>query len=52
MPTFRALSRTVNMASPSMISFIFETISLQDADCWKSHAIAQLFLLLTLVGIC
>ena len=32
MPTFRALSRTVNLASPSMISFIFETISLGDAN--------------------
>ena len=27
MPTFRAISRTVNLAFPSMISFIFETIS-------------------------
>ena len=32
MPTFRAISRTVNLASPSMISFIFETISLLDAN--------------------
>ena len=32
MPAFRAISRTVNLASPSMISFILETISLQDAD--------------------
>ena len=32
MPTFRAISQTVNMASPSMVSFIFETISLRDAD--------------------
>ena len=32
MPTFRAMSRTVNLASPSMISFILETISLRDAD--------------------
>ena len=32
MPTFRAISRTVNLASPSMISFIFETISLRDAN--------------------
>ena len=32
MPTFRAKSRTVNLASPSMISFILETISLRDAD--------------------
>jgi membrane-bound acyltransferase YfiQ involved in biofilm formation len=31
-PTFRAISRTVNLASTSMISFIFETISLRDAD--------------------
>ena len=31
MPTFRAISQTVNLASPSMISFIFETISLGDA---------------------
>ena len=31
-PTFRAISRTVNLASPSMISFILETISLRDAD--------------------
>ena len=30
MPTFRAISRTVNLASPSMISFILETISLRD----------------------
>ena len=29
---FRAISRTVNLASPSMISFILETISLRDAD--------------------
>ena len=28
MPTFRAISRTVYLASPSMISFIFETIFL------------------------
>ena len=26
-PTFRVISRTVNLASPSMISFILETIS-------------------------
>ena len=32
MPTFRAISRTVNLASPSMISFIFETISLRYAN--------------------
>ena len=39
MPTFPAISRTVNLASPSMISFILETISfiletisLRDAD--------------------
>ena len=32
MPTFRAISRTVNMTSYSMISFIFETISLRDAN--------------------
>ena len=32
MPTFRAISRTVNLTSPSMISFIFETISLRDAN--------------------
>ena len=32
MPTFRAISRTVNLASPSMISFVFETISLRDAN--------------------
>ena len=32
MPTFRAISQTVNLASPSMISFILETISLRDAD--------------------
>ena len=32
MPTFRAISQTVNLASPSMISFIFETISLRDAN--------------------
>ena len=32
MPTFRAMSQTVNLASPSMISFIFETISLRDAN--------------------
>ena len=32
MPTFRAISRTVNPASPSMISFIFKTISLRDAN--------------------
>ena len=32
MPTNRAISRTVNLASPSMIPFIFETISLRDAN--------------------
>ena len=32
MPSFRAVSRTVNLASPSMISFIFETFSLRDID--------------------
>ena len=32
MPTFRAISRTVNLVSPSMISFIFETIFLRDAN--------------------
>ena len=32
MPIFRAISRTVDLASPSMISFIFETISLRDAN--------------------
>ena len=32
MPIFRAISRTVNLASPWMISFILETISLRDAD--------------------
>ena len=32
MPTFHAISQTVNRASPSMISFIFETISLQAAN--------------------
>ena len=32
MPTFCAISRNVNLASPSMISFIFETISLGDAN--------------------
>ena len=32
MPTFRAILRTVNLASPSKISFIFETISLRDAN--------------------
>ena len=32
MPTFHAISRTVNLVSPSMISFIFETISLRDAN--------------------
>ena len=26
MPTFRAISPTVNLASPSMISFILETV--------------------------
>ena len=30
--TFREMSRTVNLASPLMISFILETISLRDAD--------------------
>ena len=28
LPTFRGISRTVKLASPSMISFIFEAISL------------------------
>ena len=32
MPTFRAISQTVNLASPSMISFIFEMIYLGDAN--------------------
>ena len=32
MPTFRAISRTVNLVSLSMISFIFQTISLRDAN--------------------
>ena len=32
MPTIRAISRTVNLASPSVIPFIFETISLRDAN--------------------
>ena len=32
MPTFRAISCTVNLASPSMIAFIFEMISLRDAN--------------------
>ena len=32
MPTFRAISRTVYLASPSMISFIFETIYFRDAN--------------------
>ena len=36
MPTFRAISRTVNLASPSMISFILEMISLRDADFWPT----------------
>ena len=31
-PTFRAISRTVDPASPLMISFIYETISLRNAD--------------------
>ena len=32
MSTVRAVSRTVNLVSPLMISFIFETISLLDAN--------------------
>ena len=32
MPTFSAISRSVNLAAPSMIFFIFETISLRDAN--------------------
>ena len=32
MPTFRAISRTVNLAYSSMIFFIFETIFLRDAN--------------------
>ena len=32
MPTFRVVSLTVNLVSPSIISFIFETISLRDAN--------------------
>ena len=32
MPTFRAISRTVNMASPSKVPFIFETTFLRDSD--------------------
>ena len=31
MPTYRAISRTVNLASPSTISLFFETTSLRDA---------------------
>ena len=30
--SFRAISRTVNVATPSMISFTLETISIGDAD--------------------
>ena len=41
MPTFRAISRTVNLASPSMISFILETISLRGAD-FGLASVAQL----------
>ena len=32
MPTLREISRTVNLVSPSMISFIFETTSLRDSN--------------------
>ena len=32
MPTFRAILRTVKLASPSKISFIFKMISLRDAN--------------------
>ena len=32
MPIFRALSRTLNLAPPSMISFIFERTSLRNAN--------------------
>ena len=32
MPTFLATSRTVNLASPSMIFFILEMFSLRDAN--------------------
>ena len=32
MLAFHAISQTVNLASPSMISFIFETISLRPAN--------------------
>ena len=34
MPTFPAISRTVNLASPSMISFILVTISLRFWPTW------------------
>ena len=52
MTSFRAISRTVNLASPSMISFIFERISLRDANfglpdlvhfCWTLHQIQIYF---------
>ena len=48
MPTFRAISRTVNLASPSVISFILETISLRDAD----FGLPDLFLSHRLVAGC
>ena len=32
MPTFGAISRTVNLLSPSMIFFILKTISLRDVN--------------------
>ena len=32
MPAFRAISEIVNLASPSMLSFMFETTSLRDVD--------------------
>ena len=32
MPTLHAISRTDYMASPSMVSFIFEMTSLRDSD--------------------
>ena len=45
MPTFRAISRTVNLASTSMISFILETISLRDAYLISVHFLCNFVIL-------
>ena len=45
MLTFRAISRTVNLTSTSMISFILETISLRDAYLISVHFLCNFVIL-------